>query len=235
MRQERGTLGMKRTKPCSDKEKKNLVENKTAAVKKKAVKNAEPYNGDMSGGALMERESRVIAHLLLEDLTDKQYKEKLFHDNILQKRSIKTIQRQELLIRKRLDLLGKEGWKLIDKGSSETVRQILLVACIMNNRLFGDYLLNVVKEHLRLFEKQLNTRAWATFIEEIEHRAPIVSTWSAATKAKLGQVTHKILAEAGIIENTRNKKFLPFFLSPEVAAFLRKRNETYVLKCLELK
>jgi len=198
------------------------------------TKKTELYNGDMVGGALMERESRLLARLLLEDVDAKVYKERLFGDNLLQKRSVKTVQRQAVLIKKRLDLLGKEGWELINKGSSETVRQTLLVACILNNRLVGDYLLNVVQEHLRLFEKQLKPRAWANFIEEIEHRAPIVKTWSTATIAKLGQVTHKILAEAGIIENTRNKRFLPFFLSPEVASFLRKNNETYVIKCLEL-
>ncbi len=224
-----------KTKAADKKQKVVARETKTPVEPEPSlVKKTELYNGDMVGGALMERESRLLARLLLEDVDAKVYKERLFGDNLLQKRSVKTVQRQAILIKKRLDLLGKEGWELINKGSSETVRQTLLVACIMNNRLVGDYLLNVVQEHLRLFEKQLKPRAWSNFIEEVEHRAPIVKTWSVGTKYKLGQVTHKILAEAGIIENTRNKRFLPFFLSPEVASFLRKNNETYVIKCLEL-
>lgn len=188
----------------------------------------------MVAGGLLERESWVIAKLLLEGVAQASWREALLQDNPLQKRSQKTIMRQAGLIRNRLTLLDADGWRLILRGSSDTVRQILLAACIKHNRLLGDYLLTVVREHIRLFEKTLNPRAWNTYIEEIAHHAPVVATWSQATKVKLRQVTHRILTESGIIENPRSRKFLPFFLVPEVVSYLKKRDETYILKCLDL-
>jgi len=188
----------------------------------------------MVAGALLERESRIIAKLLLDGVGQDSWRERLLQDNPLQKRSLKTILRQAGLVRNRLDLLDAAGWRLIVRGASDTVRQLLLAACIKHNRLLGDYLLTVVREHIRLFEKTLNPRAWSTYIEELAHRASVVATWSPSTKRKLGQVTHKILAEAGIIDNSRSRKFIPFFLSPEVGSYLENRDETYILKCLEL-
>ena len=215
---------------------------KNGPSSKKDPRNIEPdegpqrnsYNAEMVAGALLERESRVIARLLLDEVDDKTWNDRLIRENILQKRTQKTIQRQAGLIRKRLEPLGKDGWKLVDRGSSEIVRHLLLAACIKHNRLIGDFLQKVVQEHTRLFEKKLSPRAWATFLEEVGHRVPVVSTWSDSTKEKLGQVTHKILVEAGILDGTRTKKILPFFLPPEVASYLRKHEESYILKCLEL-
>ena len=188
----------------------------------------------MVAGSLLERESRVIARLLLDRADDQAWDNLLLRDNLLQKRSLPTIRRQSGLIRRRLEPLGKDGWKLVATGSSETARHLLLSACIKHNRLLGDFIAKVVREHIRLFEKSLSKRSWTTFLEEVVHNDKIVESWSESTRRKLREVTFRILAESGIIENTRNCKLLPFFLNPQVAAYLRKHEETYVLKCLEL-
>lgn len=107
------------------------------------------YNAEMVAGALLERESRVIAQLLLDGADDKDWSDHLLRDNVLQKRSIKTIKRQASLIRHRIEPLGKDAWKLVAKGSAEVTRQMLLVACIKHNRLFGDFVLNVVRERYK--------------------------------------------------------------------------------------
>jgi len=188
----------------------------------------------MVAGSLLERESRVIAGLLLEGEGEKTLLERVVMENLLQKRSIQTIKRQTGLLVKRLLPLGKDGWKLISQGSAEVTRQVLLAACIKHNRLLGDFVLKVVREEIRLFHRNLPKCSWVTFIEEAAHREDVVTTWSDSTKHKLGQVSLRILAEAGIIENPRNLKFLPFFLDPQVATYLRKHDEDYILKCLEL-
>lgn len=192
------------------------------------------YNAEMVAGNLMERESRVVAGLLLEGVEPKELPEHLVRENMLQKRSIRTVKRQTSLILHRLAPIGKDGWKLIVKGSAEVCRQMLLAACIKHNRLFGDFVLKVVHEHIRTFQRNLNRRSWATFLEEASQREEIIDTWSESTKQKLGQVTMRILQQTGIIENPRSLKLLPFFLNPQVATYLRKHDESYIMKCLDL-
>ena len=198
------------------------------------TKKLSPYNAEMVAGALLERESRVIAQLLFAGIEDQGWADHLLRDNALQKRSIKTIKRQASLIRHRLEPLGKDGWKLIAKGPNEVTRQMLLIACIKHNRLFGDFLLKVVKEQIRSFQRNLTKRSWAAFLEEVAQYDGVVETWSESTKEKLGQVAMRILEQVGIVENTRTLKLLPFFLAPQVATYLRKHDESYILKCLEI-
>ena len=198
------------------------------------TKKQSSYNAEMVAGSLLERESRVIAQLLLDGTDDKTWNDKLLHENVLQKRSIKTIKRLASLIRNRIEPFGKDGWKLISKGSAEVTKQMLLAACIKHNRLFGDFVLKVVKDQIRLFQKSLSKRSWVTFLEEATQQDGAIGSWAESTKEKLGQVTMRILEQVGIIENPRSLKFTPFFLNPQVAAYLRKHDETYILKCLEL-
>lgn len=192
------------------------------------------YNAEISAGALLEKESKVIAQFLFEKADDSTWHQKLFIDNLLQKRSQPTIKRQSRLLRNRLETLFPAAWKMVIEGTSEESTQILLAGAIKHSRLLGDFLIKVVKEHNRLFRNQLSLREWGKFLEECVQIDSQVGAWSQSTQRKLGQVTFRILAEAKIIDNTRSLKILPFFLNPEVKRLLMKNNETYVLKCLEI-
>lgn len=192
------------------------------------------YNGEIVAGSLLFKESKVLAKLLLEDCSDGVLQQKLFLDNILQKRSQATIKRQATLIKKRLSTLYPDAWKLIVDGSVDVANQLLLIAAIKHSRLLGDFLLKIVKGHISLFNNQITMRDWEKFIEECSLIEPQVSNWSETTQKKLRQVIFRILAEAKIIDTTRSLKILPFFLQPEVKRLLVKNNEDYVIKCLEL-
>ncbi|NCB40062.1 MAG: DUF1819 family protein [Erysipelotrichia bacterium] len=192
------------------------------------------YNGEIVAGSLLFTESRIIAQLFLEECDDSVWKQKLFSDNILQKRSQATIKRLVSLIKNRLNTLNPDAWKLIATGSFDAANQMLLASAIKHSRLLGDFMLKVVKAHISLFHNQISILDWDKFLEECSHIDSQVSQWSDSTKEKLGQVVFRVLAEAKILENTRSKKILPFFLSPEVKSLLLKNNENYVLKCLEL-
>lgn len=192
------------------------------------------YNGEMVAGALLEKESKILAQLMLEDPDEATLKKRLFSENLLQKRSQQTIKRQVSLIKSRLTTLYPDAWKLIAKGSSEAANQALLVGAIKSSRLLGDFLQKVIKGHISLFQKQVSIRDWDKFLEECAQIDSHVNHWSDSTKEKLRQVVFRILTQVKILENARNRKILPFFLNPEVKRLLVKHNETYVLKCLEI-
>ena len=76
------------------------------------------YRADITAGALKVPESRVIAGLLLREVSDKQWRKALYEENVLQTRSPKTAKRLSVMIRGRLSLvlpessrpLGAEVW-----------------------------------------------------------------------------------------------------------------------------
>ncbi|CAI09085.1 DUF1819 family protein [Aromatoleum aromaticum] len=193
------------------------------------------YNAEISAGSLMLVESRRIARLLLTHPDRVTWVDTLKHDNILQKKSPATARRQARLIRNRLETLDELGWQMVADGEQEIALQILLAAAIKHSRLLGDFMRDVVAEHLRRLEHTLSPANWDAFLADCAQRDSVVGTWSPGTQAKLLQVVLRMLAEARYLESTRNLQLTPPMLHPEVLRYLQARSETAVLAAMELK
>lgn len=196
--------------------------------------NSSLYNAEISAGSLMLRESRQIAKLLLASADDVAWEKALYVDNVLQKKIRATARRMARLIRNRLELMTPDLWKMVVEGGSEVATQALIAAAIKHSHLLGDFLNDIVKENYKVFNQQLSIKDWNNFLVICEHRDPAVSTWSKSTRAKLGQVVYRILAEAKYLDSTRSMKLIPVALTPEIVDYLRKNEETYVLRCMDV-
>jgi hypothetical protein len=192
------------------------------------------YNAEIVAGALMLAESRQIARRLLEGVTDSELKKLLVEENILQKRSPSTALRQAALIKKRLQLVNGELLSVIADGTREVATQALLAAAIKHNKLLGDFMLRVVKEHWLAYEKELKRSDWSRFLEECQHIDPTVLTWSKATRQKIGQVVVRCLIEARYVDSARSLQITPVHIYGEVLDSLRRNDEQYVLTCMEI-
>jgi hypothetical protein len=77
------------------------------------------YNCDLTGGPLMVRESRIIAGLLLAEVTDEEWAQQIQSNNLLQKRSPATAKRKGRAIRSRLQRLEPEFWRALRDGRTK--------------------------------------------------------------------------------------------------------------------
>ena len=192
------------------------------------------YNAEISAGSLMLREGRIIAGLLLDRADENAWYQAIIVKNVLQKNTPATAKRQTALMRKRLELMTPDLWKLVTKGQSDVALQSLLACAIKHSRLLGDFMFKVLRRHYKEFNKQVLPREWDAFLVECEHIDPTVKSWSENTRNKLGQVVYRILAEARYLDNTRSLKIQPVSVIPEVRRYLLDYNEDYVLKCMEV-
>ncbi len=192
------------------------------------------YNAEIVAGALMPVESRIIARLLLENVSDQDLRHLLTVENILQKRSPATAIRVTELIQKRLQLVDKNLLSTIAEGARQASIQALLIAAIKHNNLIGDFLLRVVKEKWRIFETKLKPQDWENFLRECEQIDETVKKWKPTTREKLGQVVKKCLAQAGYLESATNPTIIPVLLLPEIKNYLLEKNDTYVLECMNI-
>ncbi|MBF0239773.1 MAG: DUF1819 family protein [SAR324 cluster bacterium] len=187
-----------------------------------------------AGSSLMLMESRQVARLLLNQSTPTQWHQAIVVDNVLQKRSPETAKRVNRLLRSRLTLMKPELWQLIVEGNTLEATQALLACAIKHSRLLGDFLEQVIKENLRVFKYELSQKDWKEFLETCEQQVPEMGHWSESTRQKLGQVIFSILAEARFIEDIRHPVVKPIQLVPEVLAYLKKYQEDYVLRCMDI-
>ena len=195
---------------------------------------ASRYKADIAGGSLKLQESRVIASLLLNEVSEADWKQAIVIDNVLQKRSPGTARRQASLIRSRLITMGPELWRLVQDGSKETGTHALFAAAIKHSSLLGDFLDQVVCEQFRMFKRDLPRKLWFNYIERLHDQDPHMPQWADSTTNKLGDSVYKILNEVGYILDTRTYLLQPVRISGDVMAYLRDHEERYVLKCIQV-
>ncbi len=192
------------------------------------------YKADITAGALKIPESRVIAGLLLRGVSDKEWREAIYDDNILQTRSPKTAKRLAVLIRGRLSSVEAPLWKLIQDGSATEATHACLAAAVKASHLLGDFLDLVLREQYRTFKETLSLTVWTDYIEECRGRDPDMPQWSESTIMRLRSSVYTILVEAGYMESTKTRKLQRVHIVKPVLRYLDKHNEDYVLRCIQV-
>ncbi len=192
------------------------------------------YSADITAGALKVQESRVIAGLLLRDVTDREWRKAIYDQNVLQSRSPKTAKRLSVLIRGRLSLVEAPLWKLIQDGSGVEATHACLAAAIKASHLLGDFLDLVVRDEYRTFKETLSLTLWANYIEDCRGRDPDMPEWSESTITRLRSSVYSILAEAGYIDRTKTRKLQRVHIVQPVIRYLEKYDEQYVLRCIQV-
>jgi hypothetical protein len=192
------------------------------------------YKADITAGSLKVTESRIVAELLLKKVSPDEWRKKIIEENILQARSEATAIRLGRLIRKRLEIMQPELWKLVRDGAGEVATHAVLAAAVKHSRLLGDFLDLVVKEQYRIYNLVLSNKLWDEYIADCQRRDPDIASWQEGTRKRLRSSVFQVLAQAGYIENTRSKILQNVHIASQVLDYLEKNNEEYVLRCIQV-
>ena len=192
------------------------------------------YKADIANASLKRRESRIIAGLLLDGVSDDDWKRAIDVENLLQIRSPRTAKRQALLIRVRLEAMEPDLWELVRDGSNETATHALFAAAIKHSKLLGDFLDLTVREQFRMFRQDLPRKLWTDFVERCHDSDPLMPEWQESTTNRLGDTVYRILTEAGYLLNNKKYVLQPVRISGEVMGYLRDHEEDYVLRCIQV-
>lgn len=192
------------------------------------------YRADITAGSLKVAESRLIADLLLRDVTAAEWIAAIETDNVLQARSPATGKRLARLIRQRLETMDAGLWHLVRDGSSSVATHACLAAAVKHSKLLGDFLDTVVRAELRAFAASLSPRVWDEYLQACAERDPKVANWNPSTIVRLRSTVFQILAQAGYVENTRSLSLRRVHIASEVLRYLRERDERYVLRCIQV-
>lgn len=196
---------------------------------------AEPrYKADLTAGALKLPESRIVADLLLRNLSDAEWRQAILSDNVLQTHNPATATRLTHLIRGRLETMGADLWKLVRDSDQVVATHAVFVAALKHSKVLGDFLDLVVREQFRIFTPTLSNKLWEEYLLECRGRDPEMPEWTPATKDRLRSSVFQILAQVGYIESTRTLKLQTVFLAPQVLYYCQEHQEDYVLRCIQV-
>lgn len=191
-----------------------------------------PYPANFTKASLLVPESRIIAALLLQDLSSAEWKRQTLDENILQRRTKNSAQTAASLIKSRLMTMDSGLWEFIRTGSKELATQAVLATTVKFSPLLGDYLQYVYQRERKQFADHLRQSSWDLFIDDCHNRIPDLPVRTESTQAKLKQNAFRIMAEAGLIDNTKDMTIRHLALVPELERYLVSKQEKYVLRCL---
>ncbi|MGO6943415.1 DUF1819 family protein [Rhizobium johnstonii] len=192
------------------------------------------YKADIAGGALKIYESRLVAGLLLEEVTAEKWKNAIEVENILQKTSINTAKRQAALLKSRLQKLNREGWQLVHDGSKPVATQVAFAAAIAHSNLLADFLDIAVRDRFRASHRTLSRNNWETFVAGCHERDAEMSDWSPSTVNKLGDTVFQILSEVGLLSDGKTTMLQPVAYERAVLDMLKRGGYDHVIRCMQV-
>ena len=192
------------------------------------------YSADITAGSLKLRESRLIAGLLLDSVSDDDFRKEIVERNVLQARSPATAIRLARLIKSRLVGFDSELWRIVRDGEKALATQALLAAAMKHSALLCDFIDLCLRDEYRLLHTELSKSLWPPFLLGCAARDPAVSKWSESTRRRLRSSVFDILAQAGFLSDTRKRHLQHFVLLPELRSYLAARSDYKLLNCLQL-
>ena len=102
------------------------------------------YSGNITGGALLARESRVIACLLMEGDSREEAGDRIMAENLLQNSSPETTRKYCRLIFPRLASLSPDMLRFVAEGTEELTRLTLFSAILRTIDLVADFVEHVL-------------------------------------------------------------------------------------------
>lgn len=192
------------------------------------------YDSDLIGGSLQVRESRIVADLLLQDASPEQWHEVIQKQNRLQKRAPASAKRVAQAIRKRLERLDAPFWRAIRDGDDELATQVVFCSALERNLLLVEFIETVLKDAFVTRAGVLEPYHWNEFLDERSHRDSTITTWTESSRKKMAQVVYRMLAEVGLLKNTRNMKLQNPMIRSEVRVLLDDSYRYRIKACLEV-
>lgn len=188
------------------------------------------YSGKLTGESFLLYELKIVAKLKKEGYTDKEIREMVLEENLFQYKFTSSISRRLTPLIQRINLLDE---KLIDRLIEDPLGDgivINLYSIMKNDRLFFEFMNEVMKEKLKSNNEVLEKKDINIFIETKIEQNEDIASWSEATINKIKQVIRKILIEAKVVEDIKSGRVKKIIMSHWIKNYLIKSGEEkYIL------
>ncbi|MBD7913941.1 DUF1819 family protein [Clostridium sp. Sa3CUN1] len=191
--------------------------------------NNKEYSAKLTGESFLLYEFKIIAKLKREGFSDKDIRKIVLEENLFQYKFKSSITRRLTPLLQRVNVLDNTLIDiLIDDPLVDGV-VINLYAIMKNDRLFFEFMNEVVKEKLQNNSEIIEKKDINIYFEHKAEQNEEITKWSDATIQKLKQVIKKILSEAKIL-NLKTGEVHKLIMSQGLKEYLVKKGDAkYVL------
>ncbi len=185
---------------------------------------AKIYLGDIIGGSIMLRESRLIAQLLLQHPDDKAWERAIVEENLLQKNSVHSAKRMASTVRKRLELMSDDFLSDLLTTPDDLAKQMLMLAILCQSPVLMDFMATEVADARRMYRDVMRSDDWPEFFASRQRVIADLDQYSSSSIQKMGSNVFKILADVGYLESARSKRLKNIYVLPEIREWAVRLN-----------
>lgn len=162
------------------------------------------------------RETRLVACLRREGLSDEEICLRVQEENLFQYPTEKSLRRIACACLRRLDALGSERLEeLVVSGSSETAVQVNLYSMMCLYPLVRHFMLEEIGQRYAQFDYAFSELEMNAYFTRLAVEYGNFATMSDATAAKLKQVLRRCLVECGMLD-AREGRLVPILVNQDV-------------------
>lgn len=185
---------------------------------------AKIYLGDIIGGSIMLRESRLIAQLLLQHPDDKAWERAIVEENLLQKNSVHSAKRMASTVRKRLELMSDDFLSDLLTVPDDLAKQMIMLAILCQSPVLMDFMATEVADARRMYRDVMRSDDWPEFFASRQRVIANLDQYSSSSIQKMGSNVFKILADVGYFESARSKRLKNIYVLPEIREWAVRLN-----------
>ena len=131
-------------------------------------------------------------------------------------------------IKKRLAQFTDKEFALFISGDFITQKQLAFLSICKSHSFIRDFVIEVLREKVLVFDYQLTEGDYVSFYRRKSEYHPEIEKLTEITQNKIRQVTFKILEQAGIIDNIKNRLIQPQLLDNAVIKAIASDNKNWL-------
>ncbi len=193
--------------------------------------------GQLTREQFLFYETRTVAKLLCEGLSESAIVDRIIEDNLFQYPTEKSLRQVSLGCLKRLKALNDTSLvEAIAYQPSDEAKQICLYAMMKQYRLLWDFMITVIGNKYRLQDLSFARRDILSFMLQLQEQDDTVASWSEQTIKKIVSVISRILIENGYLDDAKASRLNPVMISSLLENAIQEHGDQIALpafNCLE--
>ncbi|MEG0284808.1 MAG: DUF1819 family protein [Vagococcus sp.] len=136
-------------------------------------------------------------------------------------------------VRRRVNILDSDLQKLFPQLNIDNQKILSLIAVLLVNDLFLEFMLEVFQAQIQKNEFELTNKEYKRFFSEKQRTNDVVAKWKPYTYTRLGSAYRNYLLESGLLREVSEKDIItPKVLDQRIITYLYSINRQDIVKSI---
>lgn len=175
------------------------------------------YSANLTGAWFLFYEIKQVIKLMELGMNTQDIRNEIIEENLFQHKSKSSVKRALPTVIRRTELLSPELRQVLLKDNMENGRIINLYAIMLEDRLFSEFMYEVIEEKYKSKQLYLEDKDINGFFTKKAEESKKVANFKMSTIKKLRQVYLKILMEVNILSDLKSKDLNKIYIDEKLA------------------